>query len=318
MNKITLIIPYIGKLNSYHLLAIDQLSLIDTLDVNLIIDRENYPVKHDFIGEIKIWHIGDVFKFENPLEVKLQDILQHPYKLCDFRPFFNLLFEVGDYSRNYLAFGDLDCIFNVKRLRLLLNKINDSQGVYGDRGHLMVFGSETLQPIQSKLFSAIELFKKKSINLLAPDKGYAIDEFHFLHEILRELQSEKILKWYSDAFQPYFDVDYKHLMPKNYNQSIKFSFSLENVFENGKYSDISYIHLQKRKIAGDVSYLYTGSKLNLTFDDVSGFAGFFHFESSVRKPKALNKLKFYLKVLIGRIKYRINNRGLGKTPSLIK
>ncbi len=318
MSKITFVIPYIGNINDYQLLAIDQLSVVESLDVNLIIDSDSYPLHHEFSGKVNVLNVHDVFIENNLLGAKLKDILDFPYKLCDYKPFVNLLFDVDLNSNNYLAFGDLDCIFNPQRLNFLLEKVNDENGVYSDRGHFMIFGPKTLKPIQSKLFEAVELFSNKSINLLAPNKGYAIDEFHFLHEVLRVLEGEKVLKWYTNALQPYLDVDYQHLEPNNYKKATNLTFSLSCIFVDDEPSEVSYIHLQKRKVDGNVTPLYSGDSLNLSFDEISGSALFSSDRRPQVKAKLINKVRYYIKVLFSRIIYRVKNRGLRKTPSLVK
>ncbi|AWK81315.1 DUF6625 family protein [Photobacterium damselae] len=309
--KIKYIIPFVGNLNEYHKYAIEQLSNVNRLDIYLLLDSNLYEKEKVYLSNYAtVLKIEDVFNKENSLGILLDDILKYPYKLCDYRPFFQEIFHIKNDNYKYIGFGDLDCIFNSFILNEKIDKINDINTVYGNRGHLMIFGTNTVPLINRELKESIYDYKKQGIDLLNPKKGYAIDEFFFMHKILIKLKSSNVIKWDAEYFYPFFDVDYKSLVPKNLNKR-KFSFNIAAINDSSGISDISYIHLQKRKINGDV--INKDKCYNLYFNS-EGTVIFDIRDNLEFKHSIYNKLKFKFVVFFKRVKYRLYNYSVFKRP----
>ncbi len=314
MKNVSIIFPYCGDMNQFHVLSINQIAMVDGVDVHFIGDEKSLRLKSTLSERVFIHDIADVFNTKNIINVKIDDIKKYPYKLCDLKPFFSDIFNipVGD----FWGFGDLDCIYNSKRLTEVFAGLKNKKCIYGDRGHLMLFGSEASAKIQDEFFGIITDFKKENINLLAPEKGYALDEFRFLHKILLKMEYENILSWNRDFFKPYFDVDYKNITPKNYDSNKKYSFTLRTIFENNTVSPLSYIHLQKRKIRTFIDISNDDFKAFLTFSCNDGFAVYSSEHQEETSRNVIKKSLFKYRVLYRRIKYRLSNYGLGKRPGL--
>ncbi|EKO3980066.1 hypothetical protein FNJ21_003721, partial [Vibrio fluvialis] len=251
MKKTLFIIAYLGPLNEYQRYAITQLTLIEGLDLALILDNKSYYTEKEKF-DCFVYCSDEVFNSNNEYGIKISDIKNHPYKLCDFKPILNKIFNVFDEDEyDFLGFGDLDCVFNPLVLGNKIKDINDINAVFGDRGHFMVFGKKTLSIIQNEIWDSVLIYRKKNLDLFNPKKGYAIDEFFFLHPILDTLDKKRILKWDRNYFRPLLDVDYKNLVPKNM-PDVRFSFSGLSIKENNMNSKLSYIHLQKRSLIGEL------------------------------------------------------------------
>lgn len=104
MKKIVFIIPYFGKFNNYFQLFLNSCSR--NADINWLIFTDdkrtfNYPknvlVKYISFEEIRS-KVQRYFNFEITLD--------YPYKLCDFRPAYGLIFE--EYIKEYKFWGYCD------------------------------------------------------------------------------------------------------------------------------------------------------------------------------------------------------------------
>ena len=314
MAKITLIFPFIGEINTFHSLALIQLSKIKCLNVIVITAENTNSHARNTCKGVEFLSIDRVFKHDNKYKISLDDIFKHPYKLCDYRPFFDKIFKFS--HEQFWGFGDLDCIYNPERLEYLFTEIHDSNGIYGELGHLRIVGTDAISTLQKRLLTEIEKYKNRGIDLFNPKKGYAIDEHRFFNVLCEELHSEKKITWHKDYFKPIWDVDYKHIIPNNILVT-KITFTQNGIYEsNGEPSKLSYIHLQKRKIYTHLDNL--NGALSFHFCEKTGHVCFTKDNNKVHyRPSIKNKTRFFLAVLIGRVKYRIYNYGFSKRPSLI-
>ncbi|QLQ97467.1 DUF6625 family protein [Providencia alcalifaciens] len=312
MKKVTLIFPFIGNISKAHIYALNQLGRLKNANIIFITDeRTNSLLKKNKLNiEIKL--IDSIFNYNNTLNISINDIIDSPYKLCDYKPFYDLLFNIP--LNDYWGFGDLDCIYNTKVIDDKLQKINNPHAIYGDRGHFTVLGFKASMIMQKFLIQKINEFKSKKIDLLSNKKNYALDEFHFLHVACHYLEAKKEIKWERDFFKPLLDVDYKNIIPKNILKDQEYSFSTQKVYINEKESNISYIHLQKREVIIDNKI--TSSINYLSFSPVNGNAIYSSSKLLYPKAKHLHRLIYFLRILLKRIKYRIKNHSFKKRPSL--
>lgn len=115
MKKILIIVPYFGDFNNYFNLWLNSVKNNPSINFLIITDNKtkyNYPKNikviyrtFDFVKQIVKTRINENCKLENP------------YKLCDYRPFFNVIFE--EYIKGYHFWGwcDTDLIFgNIRKL----------------------------------------------------------------------------------------------------------------------------------------------------------------------------------------------------------
>ena len=311
VNNILLVIPYIGHLDESKYYAIKQLSLIQNATVYLIRDHSGFEedLRRKMIPDcIEHCRIEDIFCHDNTLGISLSPILKNPYKLCDYKPFFNLIFNVNADSYDYWGWSDLDCVFNVSKLNAKFSSLASKDKVYGDRGHLMLFGSNATQIVQSEFLKSSFLLKEQGVDLFVGHRHFALDEFLFLHVILKRLSTEKEV-WVPGYFKPYWDVDYKNLIPKNYVANI--SFDLNAIYRCGEVSDFVYMHLQKRKLEQGLSFTdvnYMG------VDSVNGHVYFLPTVFKLKYPDFLTALHYRLRVFFRRARERIYNHRFSPRP----
>ncbi|MDX7719874.1 DUF6625 family protein [Aeromonas caviae] len=314
MAKITLVFPYIGELNKFHCFALEQLSKIVCLDILVFTSENTNERAREICSGVSFHSIEKVFKHGNQYNISVENIMEHPYKLCDYRPFFDKIFEF-DYEQ-FWGFGDLDCIYNPERLNILFSEVNDSKGVYGELGHLRIIGKDAIISVQERLTAVIDEYYLNGVDLLNPEKGYALDEHRFFNVLCEQMHLEGTLKWYKNHFSPIWDVDYKHIIPKNLFTNL-LTFDRDGIYEeDGSLSDLAYIHLQKRKIFTQENNLE--STLSMFFCEINGDVCFTSY--NLRKeynPSIASKIRFYMKVFVKRVRYRISNYGFSKRPSLI-
>lgn len=303
MKTVSLIIPYFGKMNEYQLFAIRQLSLVSCLDINLIIDRDFDELSLSMNG-VNILDSKDCFIEDNCFGLKLSELYEFPYKLCDLKPFFNLIFKFE--HKKYYSFCDLDCIYNPSVLRTLLSDIPD-RFIGGENGHFMIFDFLSLFKVQNDFIVKALTFKKSNdIDLFVGGRHFALDEYLFLHKVLSELDSNSEIFWNRDFFKPFLDVDYKNLIPVNWFES-DLSFSIDSILVDMEISDSSYIHLQKRKLSGPLLNNNT-----ITFNKL----GHVVLNTSENKKIYLSYTAiFRCRCFWERVKFRFRHHGLSKRPS---
>lgn len=136
LSSIILIIPYFGKFPNYINFFLESCRNNNTINWLILSDNpkpsdlpENILYVQTTFDKIQK-HIQKYFDFE----IKLTS----PYKLCDFKPFYGLIFE--NYIRNYDFWGycDLDMIFGDIRHFLTENVLLNHDKIFS-RGHLSIF-----------------------------------------------------------------------------------------------------------------------------------------------------------------------------------
>ncbi|MER0325907.1 DUF6625 family protein [Vibrio vulnificus] len=303
MKKISLVIPYFGKLNRYQLFAINQLSLVDFLDVNVIVDR-NVLEYSSILNDANVMDVATCFINDNLFGVQLSELKKYPYKLCDYKPFFNLIFKFEYHE--YFAFCDLDCIYNPPVLNKLLSSI-PKKVVGGEKGHFMIFDFDSLEKIQEVFLAKADDYRKKNkINLFTSERHFALDEFLFLHRILERLHSDGDIVWERCFFNPLLDLDYKNVLPKNWVDT-ELTFSLDSIMSNRSTSNYSYIHLQKRKVIGDLQSIN-----RIGFDNRGKVC---LNETLGNRINLYAKITYKIDILLKRVKFRYGHHGISTRPS---
>lgn len=99
------ILPYFGKFNNYFQLFLNSFSFNSSYDLFIFTDcGENY----NYPSNVKVIKTT-LFEVKTIAEQKLgfKVCLDNPYKLCDFKPAYGLLFE--EYISGYEYWGHCDC-----------------------------------------------------------------------------------------------------------------------------------------------------------------------------------------------------------------
>lgn len=134
MNKIAMIIPYIGKFPQFFNTTLYTWSKNKNIDWHIFTDQsiENYAA----IYENVFFHKITLEKIKQKIEVvsgRRNVKCDTPYKLCDYKPLYGEIFS--DYITNYDYWGycDLDTVFGNldKFLKAPLEKEYDKVGNWG-------------------------------------------------------------------------------------------------------------------------------------------------------------------------------------------
>jgi hypothetical protein len=107
--KIALIIPYFGALPTYFSYFAESISHSLDIDVLLFTDAR---IEHAVPGNIKVYpYTLSEFNGLACRVLSTQVSVSSPYKLCDFKPMYGILFQ--EYIRDYefWAFGDIDLVY---------------------------------------------------------------------------------------------------------------------------------------------------------------------------------------------------------------
>lgn len=172
MNKIIIIIPYYGTWPSYLNLYFKSLEYNKCFDVIFVTDLvapkfvpNNVFFKHLTFDDLKI-KIRDIFKIDtNHL---------YPYKLCDFRPAYSLIFSDLIENYKFWGYGDIDLVFGDISKFFTSERLEKYDIFSFKKGHL--HGPFTIYKNNQKLnylFTNIENY----IDIFSSPKYLSMDEF---------------------------------------------------------------------------------------------------------------------------------------------
>ena len=259
MSRIYLIIPYYGEFPNYFQLYLDSLGMNENILTIILITDINlskYKLPKNIIVEyITLNNIREYasifFMSQYNIKIKLDEIILKPYKLCDYRPLFFILFEnilkklnIGD--TDYVGWGDCDVIYGKLSNFIDLSKNYD---IIGYHGHFTAIKNI---PLFTQLYTKINNLP----NLLIDNINYIIDESHW-RKLLFDLMSTNnynvFYMWqkFCDVLPPFKDS----FIMVGENNNIKYLYfnkvteKLIVILENNNELEVTYCHLQKRKMS---------------------------------------------------------------------
>ena len=252
MNRVCLIYPYFGKFPNYFNLFLESARHNKKYDFHIYTDNEFPDINADNI----YFHKDSLAEIKNRAVkvLNLDCVLNKPYKLCDYKPLYNLLFEE---TKNYefWGFGDIDLILgNISKF--VTDDVLNNNVVIGDYGHFMIMKND--DGITSKF---LEYNKERIKKVFTTDETCGFDEnknssyCHVFREVFK-MPVHSIYQNYADIKVQYNKLS-RHKF-KNDKAKIKFqgkqiytysNGTLVGYFKNGKQInsvEILYIHFQKR------------------------------------------------------------------------
>jgi hypothetical protein len=190
--------------------------------------RENPSVNFKIITDDYSWNsqlpenTELIFKSFNEIKnliikkLKLQIALEHPYKICDFRPTFGVVFSELISGYSFWGMGDIDVIFGNIR-KFITDEILRDYDVISVRhdflvGYFTLFRNCTLVNTLYKRSKDFELVFTKSQNFCFDESNYAylkMDVDVAFEEVKCEIESmtHVVKKMHSQNFiNAYFDV----------------------------------------------------------------------------------------------------------------
>lgn len=170
-HKIVIIIPYFGSWPSYFNIFLKGCEHNNWLDILFFTDCPLPKEKHKNVTFIKTT-LHEISSLATK-KIGIDTSIESPYKLCDFRPCYGLIFE--DYLKgyDYWGYGDVDLVYGDLK-PFIINRINEGFDVLSSREEIL---SGSLSIFKNTSFIN-NLYKNSDelIRLLSSNKHYGLDE----------------------------------------------------------------------------------------------------------------------------------------------
>ena len=253
MKKIRLIIPYFGKLPKffpYFLLTAKRNQKIDFLiytDQNFdqfeVLNADNIEFKTLSFDDLRK-KVQSKFDFEISLKT--------PYKLCDYRVAYGLIFEEELKEYDYWGFCDTDVLLgDIYQFLEKHSFFENDYARYGLFGHLQIFKNS--QEVNRIFMSGKGLnYRLDYQNVFTNEQSFIFDEANGIQKIFEKSNFKQLQDKFFD------DIDISHFSFREYgeNEPKRYYFwSEENGLESINLIDGNieinrplYAHFQKRVI----------------------------------------------------------------------
>ena len=253
MKKIRLIIPYFGKLLKffpYFLLTAKRNQKIDFLiytDQNVdqfeVLNADNIEFKTLSFDDLRK-KVQSKFDFEISLKT--------PYKLCDYRGAYGLIFEEELKEYDYWGFCDTDVLLgDIYQFLEKHSFFENDYARYGLFGHLQIFKNS--QEVNHVFMSGRGLnYRLDYHNVFTNEQTFIFDEADGIQKIFEKSNFKQL----QDKF--FHDIDISHFSFREYgeNEPKRYYFwSEKNGLESIEIKDSKlvvkhplYAHFQKRTI----------------------------------------------------------------------
>ena len=248
-NRIIIICPYYGTLPAnieYTMLTMAKNSFVDWL---ILTDSEQILPSYTNIKIVKSIY-DDLCEL---IRSRLETDIKSPYKLCDYRPAYGVLFE--EYISGYDFWGhcDLDMIFGDLTKCFSEKNLNDYDKIF-DQGHLALFRNNSDINTAYKKITCGSMDWKAIFN---SPYSFIVDEtYHGDHIGINEVLEQDGFRIFRDRTL-YIDtiVRYKNLYVLNHSRKGNPYY----LYDNGRVllrymgcneqKEYIYAHFQKRKFA---------------------------------------------------------------------
>lgn len=252
MKKILFICPYFGKYPNYFNLTLKSIENNPTIDWLIITD---ITTKYNYPSNVTIVYM----KF-NELQKKFQSYfdfpitLDKPYKLCDYKCTYGLIFK--EFITNYDFWGhcDFDCIFGDLRKYLPDNLLNTYERIFC-RGHLSIYKNQ--YKINTLFKNIINEKKCNYREVFSSSEPFSFDEFGIIKismanniKIYDKFVFADIYPWIYPFKCAETSVQYNQKQIFKYEQGKLYSIFLDNNTILSK--EYMYIHLQRRFMINSV------------------------------------------------------------------
>lgn len=246
MVKKCFIICWFGKFPEYFPQWVVSCSFNKSYDFLIFTDQEYSEPIPDNIKLIPLTLDEFKNKAETVLEIKCD--IKKPYRICDFRPMFGLIFkdEISDYD--FWGYCDIDLIFGNLENFILDDDFAKFSAFFNGGPFTLIKNNNYMNNLFKLKGSAFN-YKK----VISHDAIFAFDEVTGIQQIARNNNVN------AKFLVPCIETDTRHLQLRSrfdiFNPNVQ-AFYWENgnlfrVAQIGKkimYQDYAYIHLQKRKV----------------------------------------------------------------------
>lgn len=267
MNKIAIIVAYFGKFPNYFPLWLKSCGKNPTVDFIIVTDQE-LNVSYDNII-VKNMQLSDLQK-KATVVLGFEAALANPYKCCDYKPLYGVLFAEMLKGYDYWGHCDIDLIFG--DLQYFFDKYDlYSYDKFGALGHLSLYKNNDMMNNSYKTIHDGVDYRK----IFTDKNNYGFDELNGIYKIHKYLNIRIFLKRIfvdiATIYKRYRIIDIYGLDKKPTNYPIQ-TFC----WENGKtyhvyWSDDKlqkqeyiYIHFQKRPNYDMLEDLLDANKFYIT------------------------------------------------------
>lgn len=249
MNKIAIIVAYFGKFPNYFPLWLKSCGKNPTVDFLIVTDQElNVPYDNIIVKNMQLSDLQkkatDVLRFEAALA--------NPYKCCDYRPLYGVLF--ADILKGYDYWGhcDIDLIFG--DLQYFFDKYDlYSYDKFGTLGHLALYKNcDKMNNSYNTIYENLDYR-----NVYTNEDNCMFDELSGIYRIHKHMNvrlfTKRIFVDIATIYKRYRIIDVYGLDERATNYAVQ-TFSWEkgktyHVFESKdgiRKQEYIYIHFQKR------------------------------------------------------------------------
>lgn len=248
-HSVTLILPYFGILPNYFSLWIKSAHKCE--NISFLVCGDNLPQE----GQDKNIHF--VCKSFEWIKQRIDTVLgfkctlNKPYKLCDYKPAYGLIFSEYLTHTEYWGYCDPDLIFGTKVEECIQEAIAQNSDKIYKYGHLTLYRNNTVINSVFMKHSQVEKITYRdvySMNYVAHfDEGYIIRDLFKDYKVYDRNDFSDISFW-KYCFSSSGYENFKQIYEYNDGQLI-----LHYIDEYGEHRTIEriYIHLQKRKMELD-------------------------------------------------------------------
>ncbi|WP_047457290.1 DUF6625 family protein [Vibrio fluvialis] len=293
MNKILIIVPYYGELPKYFRHWLKTCKKNQQLDWLIVSDDKNEYIKDSLPKNVRYLNLNI-----DELQERVNKIIGFdfryftPYRLCDCRPFFGMMFEEQTSKYEFWGWSDIDLLYGDLSVFLNQDRLDKFDKIY-NKGHLSIVKNSRL--VNNMIFELISDNQVKRIFSSKYSEGFDERYFNdaFLNKGLKIMDEKECID-----ISPRF-YEFRNLNDNNRRVIVSYN--------NGKVVDSEgkeypYIHFQKRKFRCNSiesrSYFissigFTNDKLKdnpfrLTKKNISFYLGF------IKKhliPQHINRIK---------------------------
>jgi len=313
--KIGIISVWIGPLPSYFRLWVRSLKKNHSFDFLLFTDQ---PVASDLPDNLRVINLS-FSDLKNLIsgKISLEIDIDHPYKLCDFRPAYGEIF--ADHLADYDFWGscDIDLLFGDLK-KFITEELLLSYKKIFSRGHLTLFRNE---PAINAAYRSSHSVDYKRI--LRSAENFAFDEWSGIHRIFEELGIDQ----YNEQVMADLKVNSARLVCSNLQNFADQIFVWQEgdvrqyYVKDGKLGvkELAYVHFQKRKITISDEGVYSSRTVILNPQSILPFHGVI----SAAKVKEFDRANYgyYIHMQLERAKKAISklkkhSPQTSKTPQL--
>ena len=225
MNDLILIVCYMGKLPGYFSMFIDSCAWNSKIDFLIVtddfIDAENFPQNIQVVNK----GIDDIEKLIKS-RISTSAKLERPYKLCDYKPAYGVLFE--EYIKQYNFWGhcDIDLIWGDLE-HTVLPLLAQNKDRYFKYGHLTLYkNTPEVAEFYKKDYLIFDKTIQQDYNLtFNPYDNYLIVKINMILRQLYEIDKNLIL---NVKFE--YDSNYQiNINVTEWNSVYAISFTFDSV-----------------------------------------------------------------------------------------